>query len=189
MTVAHVLGCQSEVNVRDRDDYFSTPEECTYAFYKHEGFNIPLKVWEPCSGTGAISKILIEAGHEVIETDLIDRGRSEVTSRVDFLMEPFPLATAIVTNPPFYLAEEFIIRAELIGIEYMALLLKADFLNSSRRYEIFHNIWRPARILALSWRPDFMGQGSPPMNCSWYIFDGKKNLSTTFSVIGKPNEY
>lgn len=186
MTVAHVLGCPSETNVRDRDDYFSTPSECTISFYKHEGFNIPKKVWEPCSGTGAISEILLQAGHEVIETDLVNRGRAEVTDRVDFLMEPVPLAKAIVTNPPFYLAEEFIIRAELIGIEYMALLLKADFLNSSRRYEIFHNVWRPARIFALSWRPDFMGQGSPPMNCSWYVFDGKKNIKTTFDVIGKP---
>lgn len=186
MTVAHVLGCPSETNVRDRDDFFSTPADCTLAFYKHEGFNIPKKVWEPCSGIGAISKILLQAGHEVIETDLVDRGRVEVINRVDFLMERPALAKAIVTNPPFKLAEEFIEHAYDIGVEYMALLLKADFLHSAGRYQIFHNLWRPARILGLSWRPDFMEQGSPPMNCSWFIWDGRQNINTTFELSGKP---
>lgn len=187
MTVAHVLGCPSEENTREKDDYFSTPPDCTYAFYKHEGFNIPKKVWEPCSGTGAISDILLQAGHEVIETDLVNRGRPQVTDRVDFLMEWKPLASAIITNPPFKLATEFIEHAHSLGIEYMALLLKADFLHSQARYNIFHNIWRPARILGLSWRPDFLLQGSPPMNCSWFVWDGRKTITTTFTLIDKPH--
>lgn len=43
--------------------------------------------------------MLIEAGHEVVSTDLIDRGFG--LGGQDFLKSDRPLAKHIITNPPY----------------------------------------------------------------------------------------
>ena len=80
---------------REKDDFYETPPEATRALLSVESFEGA--IWEPACGRGAISKVLEGAGHEVISTDLMDRGYGE--NRVDFLMEWRPLAPNIVTNP------------------------------------------------------------------------------------------
>lgn len=186
MTIADLLGCGSEKNEREKDDFYSTPNSCTIALCEAEQTLMPKNIWEPCSGTGAIADVLIHRGHKVIETDLVNRGREECKSRIDFLMERKPLATAIITNPPFKLAEDFVRHAGDIGVNYLALLLKADFLHSASRYELFHSFWRPSRIYGLSWRPDFTGQDSPTMNCSWFIWESFSNRLPIFTLLPKP---
>jgi hypothetical protein len=53
-------------------DFYPTPPEAVRALLSVETFTG--SVWEPACGDGAISKVLIEAGFEVVSTDLIDRG-------------------------------------------------------------------------------------------------------------------
>jgi hypothetical protein len=56
------------------------------------------------------------------------------------------LSKAVVTNPPYRIATKFIRHALSLGVEYLALLLKADFLNAQERHE-----WRqPGREPQLS---------------------------------------
>ena len=57
------------------------------------------EVWEPACGDGALSDALIEAGHAVIASDLIDRGYGY--AHVDFLKERSVWAKNIITNPPY----------------------------------------------------------------------------------------
>lgn len=53
-------------------DFYPTPPEAVRALLSVETFTG--SIWEPACGDGAISKVLIEAGFEVVSTDLIDRG-------------------------------------------------------------------------------------------------------------------
>ena len=46
--------------------------------------------------------------HDVVSTDLIDRGFG--LAGVDFLLETTPRAKHIVTNPPYNCAEAFVAR-------------------------------------------------------------------------------
>lgn len=144
----------------------------------------PQKLWEPFCGNDAIGKELERCGYEVHRTDLNDRGIGE--ARTDFLMVWKPPCKAIVSNPPFNLAHQIIEHAKFIKIEYMALLLKSDFFNSQRSHNVFKT-WRPARIHALSWRPDFRNQGAPTMNCSWFVWDGTA-YKTEYDILEKPKE-
>jgi ParB-like chromosome segregation protein Spo0J len=60
---------------QQKDGFYRTPTETTRALLKVEKFRS--RVWELACGDGAISKVLIEAGYEVVSTDLIDRGYGE----------------------------------------------------------------------------------------------------------------
>ncbi len=93
---------------------------------------------------------------------------------------------AIVTNPPFRLAEHFIRHAFRMGVDYMALLLKATFWHAARRQELFE-LWKPARIYAMTWRPDFRSLGAPTMDCVWCVWDGHVER-TAYCLLEKPKE-
>lgn len=91
-------------------DFYPTPPEAVRALLSVETFEG--SIWEPACGDGAISKVLLEAGHEVVSTDLIDRGFG--IGGQDFLKSDRPLAKHIITNPPYGthgLADLFVRRA------------------------------------------------------------------------------
>jgi hypothetical protein len=95
-------------------------------------------IWEPACGRGAIANVLRAHGHTVVCTDLIDYG-VDPTARygVDFLKESeLPAGvTAVVTNPPYMLANEFVARA-LELCPHVVMLLRLAFLESERRSPI-----------------------------------------------------
>lgn len=93
-------------------------------------------IWEPACGDGAMSKVLIAAGYEVISTDLYDRGYG--ISGEDFL---FSTRTAdnIVTNPPFTLGEEFIWKALSSTTGKVVMLTKLQFLEGAKRKKMFES--------------------------------------------------
>ena len=78
-------------------EFYPTPPEATRALLSVEQFDG--SIWEPACGDGAISKVLTEAGYQVVSTDLIDRGYGE--GGHDFLKSTTPLAKNIITNPPY----------------------------------------------------------------------------------------
>ena len=130
---------------------------------------MPAVVWDPCCGEGDISAELERSGREVHSTDLIDRGFGY--GGVNFFGVRTPPAKALVTNPPFEHAEAMLRHAAAIGIEYVAFLHKADWLNAQERGKMIERVWCPARSYLLLWRPDFKNQNAPTMNCSWYVFE------------------
>ena len=90
---------------------------------------MPATVWDPCCGNGDIAIVLQRRCREVVSTDLIDRGCGQ--GGLDFLLQRTALARAIVTNPPFKRAEAFLRHAAELGIEYVAFLHKAHWLNAA----------------------------------------------------------
>jgi hypothetical protein len=113
------------------DDLYETPPCAVRSLLAVEP--IPLTVWEPACGPGSIVRELRATGRAVIASDLVEYGCEDSASRIDFLMEREAPAgvPAIVTNPPFKLAEEFAAKAcELAPEVYM--LLRLAFLEGLR---------------------------------------------------------
>jgi len=78
-------------------EFYPTPPAAVRALLSVESFDGD--IWEPACGDWAISKVLIDAGHRVISTDLIERGYGQ--GGQDFLKSKTPLAKNIITNPPY----------------------------------------------------------------------------------------
>jgi hypothetical protein len=118
------------------DDCYETPPEAVQALLKVE--KLPHRIWEPCCGSGNIAGTLIQAGHAVSPTDLYDYGYG--LPDVDFLTtEVQTSADAIVTNPPYQLAQKFIERAIDLKIPLVIMLLRLAFLESERRRTVLEH--------------------------------------------------
>ncbi len=151
------------------DEFFPTAEGTTRALIPvlHE-IGWPNQVWENACGAGHISKELLAAGFKVKSTNLTDRGYGMIG--VNFLSQEKAIAPSIVTNPPFSLADDFLVHAiTMLGIEHVAMLLPNGIYHAKGRVESFE-IHKPSLILPLTWRLDVTGEGNPTMNCSWYIW-------------------
>jgi hypothetical protein len=115
--------------LRDRgNDVYETPPEAVEALLRVE--SLPAHVWEPCCGSGRIVETMRAHGFCVTASDLVG-------DRIDFLMEwraPESVA-AIVTNPPFKLADDFV-RHGLKLVPTVAMLLRLNFLESEGRSDI-----------------------------------------------------
>lgn len=190
MTLAKAIGCASKtVRKRHRDDFYPTDDNgaAARALVCAERQFIPHHVWEPACGDGMLVKPLRGAGFDVVATDLVDRGCPDALSRIDFLLEQKALAGGIITNPPFKLALPFLEHAFRLRVPYVALLLKSTYFHAATRSDFF-DAHPPARIYALQWRVDFTGEGSPPMECCWFVWrpleDDQK--ATTYHLLRKP---
>lgn len=77
-------------------DFYPTPPEGTRALLSVERF--AGSIWEPACGNGAISKVLLAAGYNVVSTDLIHRGFG--TGGINFLTQTSTRGRNIITNRP-----------------------------------------------------------------------------------------
>ena len=113
-------------------DFYATPPEAVLALLRIE--RLPLRIWEPAAGQGAIAGILRAHGHDVHASDLHDWGCAYSRAGVDFLAEMRAPAgfTCIATNPPFAQAEQFVAHA-LELVPHVVMLLRLAFLESERR--------------------------------------------------------
>lgn len=159
-----------------RDDFYATPSEAVHALLKVEKFTGT--IWEPACGDGAIVTILRAAGHQVYATDLVDRGCPDSESRIDFLMEGAPSfhIGAIVTNPPYALAKQFVAHA-LTLVPKIAMLLRLAFLESEGRGAILDS-GTLARVYVFKNRIPMMHRygwtgkrSSSSIAFAWYVWD------------------
>lgn len=176
-----VLPAINSGGVRREHDFYPTPPVAPLALLPFIS-RWPRPVWNPCCGTGAISKILESCGYAVHSADLVDRGYGSVQ---DFFSVKSPVHNSIITNPPFSLAGEFIRHAYEIGVRQMALLLKSNFFSSKKSLAVFET-WRPSIIAPLTWRLDFTGAGAPHTDCMWVIWEGLVFI-TSFEPLRKPS--
>lgn len=93
---------------RETMDYYATEPKAIDLLASK--FDIPHRVWECACGGGSLSQRLKERGHEVISTDIIDRGYEGFDGECDFLSRLFHPTIegdyAIVTNPPYKFVTE-----------------------------------------------------------------------------------
>jgi hypothetical protein len=152
-----------------RGDFYDTPLVAVHALLRAE--TLPRRIWEPACGIGNIAGTLIGAGHAVFASDLNDRGYGQ--PGIDFLLPGPPVdCDAIVTNPPFSLAEEFV-EVALARAPMVVMLLRLAFFESERRSFLLEDR-NLARIHVFANRlPDMSDKGA--VNCgmamAWFVWD------------------
>lgn len=172
--MSHNRGGAVRDAIKDRkNDLYETPPEATQALLLAE--DLPGHVWEPACGRGAISEVLLNAGHAVHSTDLVDYGYGQ--AGVDFLMEykSPPGVQAIVTNPPYKNADDFVRKAlELVPTVYM--LLRWAYAEGVGRSDIIDNhlnrVWLGRERLPMMHRDGYDGNKitAAAMPFAWFVF-------------------
>jgi len=184
MRSSTIIGGSSDSNERQSADFYATPPECTKALlkeYRHlfSGKNI----WEPACGDGAISRVLESEHFTVRSSDLHDRGYG--VSGIDFLKSNCR-GGAIITNPPFNLAEEFIRHSASFGVPF-AMLLKATYWHAAKRYDLFYDT-SPLAVVSLAWRPAMSPERgkSATMDFCWTVWDREPSRNTRYCIQKRP---
>ena len=174
-------------------DFYPTPSNVTEAlmlFLAKQGLGV-MKIWEPACGSGAMSKVMEAHGHNVFSSDIQYLSFGHET--VDYLAAaPKVNMDAIITNPPFSLAEDFI-RKSVSEARVVAMLLKSQYWHASSRRRLFEDL-QPSFVLPLTWRPDFLEhtrllgekKGAPTMEVAWTVWI-KGNADTRYMPLGKPD--
>lgn len=161
-------GARVRQRPRQARDWYPTPVEVTRALARRHGFG-GVAVWEPCCGDNAMADVLAGAGARVVSSDIAPLVEGAET--LDFLAATgLPTGvTAIVTNPPFKLAAQFIRHALSLRPRFCAILLKSTFWHAVTRRGLY-DAHPPSYIHPLTWRPDFLGFGRPTMECMWTVW-------------------
>lgn len=160
-----------------KDDLYETPECAVTSLLRVEP--LPHVIWEPACGPGAIARVLRAHGHVVYATDLVDyQSPDQDEAGWDFLLErQLPIGVeAIVTNPPFKIADRFITHA-LDLCPRVVMLLRLAFYESERRTPILDS-GHLARVLVYRKRLPMMHragcEGRKASNgivFAWFVWD------------------
>lgn len=180
-----LMGVVLKHKLSDRaNDVYETPPEATRALLEAEA--LPTTIWEPACCRGAIARILRASGHVVYATDLVDYDSPDQDeSGWDFLMErQLPIGVqAIVSNPPFKNAAEFI-RHGLELCPVVIMLLRLSFLESEGRSDILDG-GKMARVHIFRNRLPMMHregwEGKKTTNTipfAWFVFDSNHSGPT-----------
>jgi len=157
-----------------KDDLYETPPEAVEALLRYEP--LPQHLWEPACGSGNIVKVLRGRGHQVIATDLQDLGCPAARSGIDFLMElNAPIGVdAIITNPPFKLADEFVQHA-IVLVPKVIMLLRWAYLEGVGRGDLFDQLARVylfSRRIPRMHRAGWVGKKATSMMAfAWFVWD------------------
>lgn len=185
LTGGQLAGGNSTTEKADNDFYSTNPETVkeflnTYFWY-NELDNIKI-VWENACGDGNISEVLKEYFYfddVVVSTDLVDRGYG--MGGIDFLNTDFnPNADLIITNPPFSLINDFIIKGLEKTNRYLVYLCKIQMLETVKRKSILENsplkyvyvhskrqsTWKDGKPLDPNGKP-----WSTTMCLCWFVWD------------------
>lgn len=167
---------------RKASDFYPTPADGTQAMADALGLPPGSMVADPCCGEGDMSRVLWACGYEVISADINDTGYGLAgydyigedlephTGSLGFFAE-YGLIDAIVINPPFSLAEQFI-RKAVKQAPVVGVLLKADYFNSGRGARLWHD-HPPTAVHPFSWRLPFLKEergDNPIMNCTMFVW-------------------
>ena len=172
--VTRFIGAHNlSVGDRQAEDYYATNPEAAEWLDKIE--TLDNRIWECACGEGHLAKVFIQNGHEVMATDLIDRGFGK--GGVDFLKCKEMFYGDIVTNPPFKYAQEFIEHAlELIPEgNKVCMFLKVQFLEGKSRKDFFEKlppktVWVSSSRIRFGMNGNFGGKSSM-LATAWYVWE------------------
>jgi hypothetical protein len=156
-------------------DQYETPEWVTRALLPY----IPKDalIWEPACGSGKMARVL--------NADY----RSDIQTGTDFLAcayQDFACVDAIITNPPYTLATEFITHALEVMRDnkgFVAMLLRTDFDHAKSRKRLFADCPAFCEKLILTKRIQWFedSKSSPSFNHAWFIWDWRNKKAPTIS--------
>jgi hypothetical protein len=177
----------SMANTRKRNsgDFYQTPYSMTQHLLYREKFD-ECPILEPASGKGAIVNVLEKRGYKVYHYDIMSG------FGYDFLQETrrFPY---IITNPPFSLSTEFVLRAKKVAIRKFAFLFPLDYLHSKERYDRIFNVtdnYPLVRIYVFVRKPMLSSELSEGgkyktgmMSYAWFVWEEKSVDTRSFPEI------
>ena len=108
---------------RKKSDFYETPYSMTEQLLEVE--KMVGSVLEPARGNGAISRMI-----GACESYDLKTGRNFLKEKRQF--------NTIITNPPFSLAQEFILKAKQVATKKIIFLLPLSYLHGKKRYD---TIW------------------------------------------------
>ena len=171
---------------RAENDFYATEPKAADLLL--DLFPFSKRIWECACGAGHLSKAFERRGHEVVSTDLYDRGYG--TPDVDFLQCTELFDGDIITNPPYKSAQQFAEKAlELVPEgHHVAMFLKLTFMEGQKRKDFFQR--NPPKVVFVSSsrlqcakNGDFQGlaaSGGSAVAYGWYVwekgFDGDTAL-------------
>lgn len=186
-------------------DFFPTPPWATRALIevvlRKLGYAPALqdaRIWEPAAGEGHMAEVLREYGASVYATDVhrYPNARGRVDAIGSFVGEGFDVIRAqdfryssrgdgydfLITNPPFNLAEQFLVRA-LREAEVVALLLRSNFIDTQGRYERIFKTTPPICVAQFSERvPMHQGRWDPDGDTAtayaWFVWARGASIDT-----------
>ncbi len=118
------FSCNNANGNRNKSDFYQTPYSLTKELLKRERFKGT--ILEPACGEGAIVKVLEEFYNNIFYYD-IKQGN-------DFLFETREFDN-IITNPPYSLFLEFILKAKKVAKNKIAMLLPLSYLHGKERLD------------------------------------------------------
>ena len=129
-------------NDRIENDYYATdPKAVTMLLSKYDIFG--QEILEPCVGGGMIADTInsfYTNKRNITALDIIDRGYPNTIVQDFLTWETNNKYDAIITNPPYSLAKEFIEKGLTLlnNNGQMAMFLKIQFLEGQKREELFN---------------------------------------------------
>jgi hypothetical protein len=169
-------------------DLYETPAIAIEELIRAE--TLPLRIWEPAAGRGAIVRVLRDHGHIVIASDIFDYG-FPLDFIADFLKIKTPPADvdAILTNPPFQGINKFIAHA-LDLCPRVIMLARLAFYEGERRTNILEHrglarshVFR--KRLPMMHRDNWTGKRSTSqMGFAWFCWNRGHQGPVVFNRIG-----
>ena len=123
---------------RKASDFYETPYSLTDQFLLNQPFINLCPVYtvlDPACGSKAIGRVLCKHGYNPVEQD--------ISTGDDFLKYSGSKVDLIITNPPYSLAYEFILKAKDVSNRYIAFLLPLSYLHGKARFD---NIWTDTKF-------------------------------------------
>lgn len=129
----------------DAADDFPTPPWATRALIRHvlspETFDTQPSVLEPACNRGWMADVLKEVFPSVTASDIIDYGYPGA-GKSDFITAPYADNSFdwVISNPPFKLADKFVIRGLHAARRGVAMLCRTVIIEGQTRFE---NLYTP----------------------------------------------
>ena len=150
-----VLGVSNHSDTeRQPDDYYATDPKALEMLMEHITFSHD--VWEPCCGSGWLSKVLADSGRDVKNSDIVNRANLSNFEIQDFLAIPedYKNTRDIITNPPYKLSTQIVRKALDIsenGVK-IAMFLRLTFLEGQERRKLIFDSDPPRYVFPFSKR-------------------------------------
>lgn len=178
---SHAVMAQ-RAEARDSLDDFPTPPWATRALIEHvlddKTSLSEMVCLEPACGVGHMAKVLSEYFGEVRCADIHSYGYGEVR---DYLAIPFETNSCdwVITNPPFRLAEQFVLRSLKVARRGVAILARTVFIESVGRYDKVFSKMPPTKFAQFTERvPMVKGRldrkASTATGYGWLVWEKKK---------------
>ena len=174
-------GQRSSFDIKSRQDLYETPFEATQSIVEVLINGLADKneivFYDPACGNNAIVDVFTNNGLSCIGTDLFTQ-----KVNVDFLKDELPQYDFLITNPPFNMSSDFLVKAYNSGKAFL-MLLPIDCIGTKNKYLLFHKYG--VIVYCIFPKPKFLHEGKHVQvnNCAWFY--GNSGLVSKGEIIMK----